>query len=45
MTNLFDAIKKGPMMTMTLECDTEFPKIQKDLKEAKEKIAAFQEEI
>src|SRR5664279_3706200 len=31
MTSLFDSLKKGPMMTMTLECDTEFPKVLKNL--------------
>ena len=31
MTNLFDAIKKGPVMTMTLDCETEFPKALKNL--------------
>ena len=31
MTSYFDSLKRGPMMTMTLECDTEFPRVLKDL--------------
>ena len=31
MTSLFEAIKKGPVMTMTLECETEFPRALKNL--------------
>ena len=31
MTNLIDSVKKGPMMSMTLECETEFPKALKNL--------------
>ena len=38
MTNYFDSLKKGPMMIMTLECDTKFPIIQYYLKEANEEI-------
>ena len=30
MTALIEALKKGPVMTMTLECDTEFPRALKD---------------
>ena len=30
MSLLIDSIKKGPVMTMTLECDTEFPRALKD---------------
>src|SRR3954462_2563107 len=31
MNSINEAVKKGPFMTMTLECETEFPKILKDL--------------
>ena len=31
MTSLIDSVKKGPMMSMTLECETEFPKALKNL--------------
>ena len=31
MKSLFDSLKKGPLMTMTLECETEFPRVFKDL--------------
>jgi hypothetical protein len=31
MTNLTESIKKGPMMIMTLKCETEFPKALKNL--------------
>src|SRR3954468_1300100 len=31
MNSINEAVKKGPLMTMTLECETEFPKILKDL--------------
>ena len=30
MTTLMEAIKKGPVMTMTLQCETEFPRALKD---------------
>ena len=30
MSLLIDSIKKGPVMTMTLECETEFPRALKD---------------
>ena len=30
MTSLIESIKKGPVMTMTLECETEFPRALKD---------------
>ena len=30
MTNLIESIKKVPVMTMTLQCETEFPKALKD---------------
>ena len=33
MNSVNEAVKKGPLMTMTLECETEFPKILKDLME------------
>ena len=36
MNSINEAVKKGPLMTMTLECETEFPKILKDLMEAME---------
>lgn len=31
MTSLIESIKKGPLMTMTLECKTEFPRELKDI--------------
>jgi hypothetical protein len=31
MTSLFDSYKRGPAMTMTLECRTEFPRALKDI--------------
>ena len=31
MTRLIESLKKGPAMTMTLECETEFPKALKNL--------------
>ena len=31
MESLFDSLRKVPLMTMTLECETEFPRILKDL--------------
>ena len=31
MSRLLESLKKGPAMTMTLECETEFPKALKDL--------------
>jgi hypothetical protein len=31
MTSIHEAIKKGPVMTMTLKCGTEFPKTLKNL--------------
>ena len=34
MNSINEAVKKGPLMTMTLECETEFPNILKDLMEA-----------
>ena len=36
MNSINEAVKRGPLMTMTLECETEFPKILKDLMEAME---------
>ena len=27
MSSLIDSLKKGPVFTMTLECETEFPKV------------------
>ena len=36
MANLNESIKKGPMMTMTLKCDTEFPKALKNIMESME---------
>ena len=30
MTTLMEAIKKGPVMIMTLQCETEFPRALKD---------------
>ena len=30
MTNLIESLKKGPVMTMTFECETEFPRALKD---------------
>ena len=34
MANLNESIKKGPVMTMTLKCDTEFPKALKNIMES-----------
>ena len=34
MASLNESIKKGPMMTMTLKCDTEFPKTLKNIMES-----------
>ncbi|KAK1610944.1 hypothetical protein QYE76_034617 [Lolium multiflorum] len=34
MTSLIESIKKGPVMTMTLKCDTEFPKALKNIMES-----------
>src|SRR3954462_1214399 len=34
MNSINEAVKKGPLMTMTLECEIEFPNILKDLMEA-----------
>jgi hypothetical protein len=31
MTNLIESLKKGPVMIMTLKCETEFPKALKNL--------------
>jgi hypothetical protein len=31
MTSLHESIKKGPVMIMTLKCETEFPKALKNL--------------
>ena len=31
MNSINEAVRKGPLMTMTLECDIEFPKALKDL--------------
>jgi hypothetical protein len=31
MTNINESVKKGPMMTMTLKCETEFPKALKNV--------------
>jgi hypothetical protein len=31
MTSIHESIKKGPVMTMTLKCETEFPKALKNL--------------
>ena len=31
MSAINEAVKKGPLMTMTLECETEFPKALKTL--------------
>ena len=31
MNNLFDSLWRGPLMTMTLECENEFPRVLKDL--------------
>src|SRR3954469_12283067 len=36
MNSINEAVKKGPLVTMTLECETEFPKILKDLMVAME---------
>ena len=30
MTNLIESLKKGPVMTMTLQCETDFPRALKD---------------
>ena len=30
MTNLIESLMKGPVMTMTFECETEFPRAVKD---------------
>ena len=32
MTTLMEAIKKGPVMTMTLQCETEFPRALRDIR-------------
>ena len=34
MTSLIESIKEGPVMTMTLKCDTEFPKALKNIMES-----------
>ena len=34
MTSLIESIKEGPVMTMTLKCDTEFPKALKNMMES-----------
>jgi hypothetical protein len=31
MTNLIESLQKGPVMIMTLKCETEFPKALKNL--------------
>jgi hypothetical protein len=31
MTNISESNKKGPVMTMTLKCETEFPKALKNI--------------
>jgi hypothetical protein len=31
MPNLIESLKKGPVMTMTLKCETKFPKALKNL--------------
>ena len=31
MNSINEAMRKGPLMTMTLECETEFPKALKNL--------------
>ena len=36
MNSINEAMRKGPLMTMTLECETEFPKALKDLMVAME---------
>ena len=36
MNSINEAVSKGPLMTMTLECETEFPKALKDLMAALE---------
>ena len=36
MNSINEAVRKGPLMTMTLECETEFPKALKDLMVAME---------
>ena len=36
MNSINEAVRKGPLMTMTLECETEFPKAFKDLMAALE---------
>ena len=30
MTNLMESLRKGPVMTMTLQCETDFPRALKD---------------
>src|SRR3954467_8442640 len=36
MNSINEAVRKGPLMSMTLECETEFPKVLKDLMVAME---------
>jgi hypothetical protein len=31
MANINESVKKGPIMTMTLKCETEFPKALKNI--------------
>jgi hypothetical protein len=31
MANINESVKKGPMMTMTLKCETEFPNALKNI--------------
>jgi hypothetical protein len=31
MANINESVKKGPVMTMTLKCETEFPKALKNI--------------
>ena len=31
MSTINESVKKGPLMTMTLECETEFPNVLKNL--------------
>jgi hypothetical protein len=31
MASINESVKKGPMMTMTLKCETEFPKALKNI--------------
>ena len=31
MNSINEAVRKGPLMTMTLDCETEFPNALKDL--------------